>query len=87
PPVDHRRGAWYFSRLLWWTTSRHRCQLFGIQHLLSATLDDSYNDFRAASSNGMRFVGITADPSGSPFPDDVVSARDLHGLEDALARL
>ncbi|GGX99487.1 haloacid dehalogenase [Litchfieldella qijiaojingensis] len=50
-------------------------------------IGDSYNDYRAASSNGTRFVGITADPTVSPFPDDVVTAIDLSGLEAALARL
>ncbi|GHE22183.1 HAD family hydrolase [Halomonas urumqiensis] len=50
-------------------------------------IGDSYNDFRAASSNGTRFIGITADPTASPFPDDTITTVDLHGLEDALSRL
>lgn len=50
-------------------------------------IGDSYNDFRAARSNGTRFVGVTADPKASPFPDDTVTICDLHGLEAALERL
>lgn len=50
-------------------------------------IGDSYNDYRAARSNGTRFIGVTADPAASPFPDDVITITDLHGLEDALARL
>ncbi|MBB3331674.1 HAD superfamily hydrolase (TIGR01549 family) [Halomonas campaniensis] len=50
-------------------------------------IGDSYNDYRAARSNGTRFIGITADPAASPFPDDVVTAVDLTGLELALTKL
>ncbi|WP_275286766.1 HAD family hydrolase [Halomonas elongata] len=48
-------------------------------------IGDSYNDYRAARSNGTGFIGITAEPAASPFPDDVVTALDLCGLEAALA--
>lgn len=47
-------------------------------------IGDSYNDYRAASSNGTRFIGITADPAASPFPSNVITTADLHGLEAAL---
>ncbi len=47
-------------------------------------IGDSYNDYRAARSNGTRFVGVSADPGASPFPGDVITVRDLHGLEAAL---
>lgn len=50
-------------------------------------IGDSYNDYRAARSNGTRFVGVTAEPAASPFPDDTVTTLDLHGLEAALTRL
>ncbi|MCE8035544.1 HAD family hydrolase [Billgrantia tianxiuensis] len=50
-------------------------------------IGDSYNDYRAARSNGTRFVGVTADPEVSPFPDETITVRDLHGLEAALAQL
>ena len=50
-------------------------------------IGDSYNDYRTARGNGTHFVGICAERGASPFPDDVVTASDLHGLEAALARL
>lgn len=50
-------------------------------------IGDTYNDYRAARSNGTRFVGVTADPSASPFPGDTPTVLDLRGLEDALRRL
>ncbi|MDW7745588.1 HAD family hydrolase [Halomonas sp.] len=50
-------------------------------------IGDSYNDYRAARSNGTAFIGVTADPSASPFPDDVVTTMDLTGLEMALSKL
>nr|WP_221188531.1 HAD family hydrolase [Halomonas cerina] len=50
-------------------------------------IGDSYNDYRAARSNGTAFIGVTADPTASPFPDDVITIVDLTGLEAALARL
>ncbi|SDK10991.1 HAD family hydrolase [Billgrantia gudaonensis] len=50
-------------------------------------IGDSYNDYRAARSNGTIFVGVTADPGASPFPGDVVTVTDLTGLEAALKRL
>ncbi|WP_416138907.1 HAD family hydrolase [Halomonas sp. HK25] len=50
-------------------------------------IGDSYNDYRAARSNGTRFIGITADPPNSPFPSDVVTSIDLRGLESALRQL
>lgn len=50
-------------------------------------IGDSYNDYRAARSNATLFVGVTADPASSPFPNDVVTTVDLHGLEEALGRL
>ncbi|WP_224749968.1 HAD family hydrolase [Halomonas sp. ML-15] len=50
-------------------------------------IGDSYNDYRTARGNGTRFVGVCADPSASPFPDEVVTTPDLHGLEAAMARL
>ncbi|MFQ3789504.1 HAD family hydrolase [Halomonas sp. A29] len=53
----------------------------------SVMIGDSYNDFRAARSNGTHFVGVTADPSASPFPGDTITIRDLHGLETALKQL
>lgn len=48
---------------------------------------DSYNDYRAARSNGTHFVGITADPDESPFPADVLKIVDLNDLEGALSEL
>ncbi|WP_240454100.1 HAD family hydrolase [Halomonas sp. NO4] len=50
-------------------------------------IGDSYNDYRAARSNGTAFIGVTTDPAASPFPGDVVTTTDLTGLETALARL
>ncbi|SDM37106.1 Phosphoglycolate phosphatase, HAD superfamily [Franzmannia pantelleriensis] len=50
-------------------------------------IGDSYNDYRTARGNGTRFVGVCADPSASPFPDDVATIRNLRRLEAALARL
>ena len=47
-------------------------------------IGDSYNDYRAARSNGTHFVGVTANPAQSPFPDDVVTIKDLHTLAKAL---
>jgi phosphoglycolate phosphatase len=62
-------------------TRRHHAP----QH--TVMIGDSYNDFRAARSNGARFVGVTADPHASPFPSDTLTTRDLHGLEEALLGL
>lgn len=65
----------------------------GLGHLLNrhghraprtVMVGDSYNDYRAARSNGTGFLGVTADPAASPFPSDVVTTHDLHGLEAAL---
>ncbi|WP_240455537.1 HAD family hydrolase [Halomonas faecis] len=50
-------------------------------------IGDSYNDYRAARSNGTAFIGVTADPAASPFPSDIVTTTDLTGLEAALERL
>lgn len=47
-------------------------------------IGDSYNDYRAARSNGTHFVGVTANPAQSPFPDDVVAIKDLRTLAQAL---
>jgi phosphoglycolate phosphatase-like HAD superfamily hydrolase len=60
--------------------SRH-----GHQADRTVMIGDSYNDYRAARSNGTGFIGITADPAASPFPTDVATTIDLHGLEAALA--
>lgn len=50
-------------------------------------IGDSYNDYRAARSNGTSFIGVTADPAASPFPGDVITTVDLFGLETALESL
>ncbi|WP_248730033.1 MULTISPECIES: HAD family hydrolase [Halomonadaceae] len=50
-------------------------------------IGDSYNDYRTASGNGTRFVGIAADLAISPFPADVITSCDLDGLERALHAL
>lgn len=50
-------------------------------------IGDSYNDYRAARSNGTLFVGVTANPHDSPFPGDVITIKDLHTLAHALTLL
>ncbi|MCH4811397.1 HAD family hydrolase [Vreelandella neptunia] len=50
-------------------------------------IGDSYNDYRAARSNGTLFVGVTANPAESPFPNDVITIKDLHALTHALTLL
>jgi len=51
-------------------------------------IGDSYNDYRAARSNGTHFVGILADDAGhSPFPATSVNLPNLGTLEVGLARL
>lgn len=50
-------------------------------------IGDTYNDYRTANGNGTLFIGVTATASPSPFPGDVITTRDLHGLEAALRRL
>lgn len=47
-------------------------------------IGDSYNDYRAARSNGTLFVGVTANPAQTPFPDDIVTIKDLQTLPQAL---
>lgn len=47
-------------------------------------IGDSYNDYRAARSNGTHFVGVTANPAQSPFPGDIVTIKDLRTLVEAL---
>lgn len=56
------------------------------QHAAQDTvmIGDTYNDYRAARSNGTLFIGVTAGPGASPFPNDVMTIADLHGLEEAL---
>lgn len=65
----------------------------GLRNLLSrhqhspkttVMIGDSYNDYRAARSNGTHFIGVTANPSQSPFPADVVTINDLRSLAQAL---
>jgi phosphoglycolate phosphatase-like HAD superfamily hydrolase len=67
----------------------------GLRNLLSrqghaarhtVMVGDSYNDYRAARSNGTHFIGVTAEPEASPFPDTTTTILDLHGLENALSR-
>lgn len=49
---------------------------------------DSYNDYRAARSNGTHFLGIIAeDATHSPFPGSTLTTPDLHDLEAMLERL
>lgn len=50
-------------------------------------IGDSYNDYRAAHSNGSRFIGVAAEPNQSPFPADTVVINDLSQLEEALLSL
>lgn len=50
-------------------------------------IGDSYNDYRAARSNGTLFVGVTANPNDSPFPKDAITIKDLHTLAHALTLL
>lgn len=50
-------------------------------------IGDSYNDYRAARSNGTLFVGVAAQPQRSPFPSDTQVINDLHSLETALTKL
>jgi phosphoglycolate phosphatase-like HAD superfamily hydrolase len=50
-------------------------------------IGDSYNDYRAARSNGTRFIGVAAEPHQSPFPADTVVINDLSQLEEALLSL
>ncbi|MBZ9557807.1 MULTISPECIES: HAD family hydrolase [unclassified Modicisalibacter] len=69
----------------------------GLRNLLDARghapartvmIGDSYNDYRAARSNGTHFVGIlAADAEHSPFPAHTVTQPDLIDLEASLARL
>lgn len=50
-------------------------------------IGDSYNDYRAARSNGTAFVGVGSPGEASPFPTDTTTIEDLHGLDQALAGL
>ncbi|MBZ9566293.1 HAD family hydrolase [Modicisalibacter tunisiensis] len=51
-------------------------------------IGDSYNDYRAARSNGTHFVGILSDGAEhSPFPAHAVIQPNLVDLEASLARL
>lgn len=50
-------------------------------------IGDSYNDYRAARSNGTAFIGVTADPTASPFSADTPSVIDLRELDQALTGL
>ncbi|MGR4070182.1 HAD hydrolase-like protein [Halomonas sp. LR3S48] len=90
--VEKRELARYFSEVVGSPPDK----VTGLRNLLvrcghaaheTVMIGDSYNDFRAARSNGTRFVGVTADPGASPFPDDTITVRDLHGLEAALQEL
>ncbi|TVP46372.1 MAG: HAD family hydrolase [Halomonas sp.] len=61
--------------------------LLNRHHLAAKTtvmIGDSYNDYRAARSNGTHFIGVTANPAQSPFPNDVVTINDLRTLAQAL---
>ncbi|GAA5174999.1 HAD family hydrolase [Modicisalibacter zincidurans] len=60
----------------------------GFDAACTVMIGDSYNDYRAARSNGTHFLGILAgDASHSPFPTNSVILPDLTDLEDGLARL
>ncbi|MDW5377594.1 HAD hydrolase-like protein [Halomonas sp. HP20-15] len=60
----------------------------GFDAARTVMIGDSYNDYRAARSNGTHFVGILADDaSHSPFPANSVTLPDLTDLEGGLARL
>ncbi len=60
----------------------------GFAAMRTVMIGDSYNDYRAARSNGTHFVGILADDAGhSPFPANSVTLPDLGDLEAGLARL
>lgn len=49
---------------------------------------DSYNDYRAARSNGTRFIGVLPETTAhSPFPGNTPCVPDLFGLEAALEKL
>lgn len=50
-------------------------------------IGDSYNDYRAARSNGTLFIGVMADCNISPFPADIITVPNLLVLEHALTRL
>lgn len=58
---------------------------------LSATqtvmVGDSYNDYRAARSNGTTFIGVVAPGDAMPFPPDTPTVQDLHGLYPQLQTL
>ena len=49
---------------------------------------DSYNDYRAARSNGTQFLGIMeSDAAHSPFPGNVLTTPDLNELDTVLEKL
>jgi len=51
-------------------------------------IGDSYNDYRAARSNGTYFIGIKSNSSTlSPFPEEIPIQPDLVHLENALRLL
>ncbi|WP_136068532.1 HAD family hydrolase [Modicisalibacter radicis] len=67
---------------------RNLIERHGFAAARTVMIGDSYNDYRAARSNGTHFVGILADDTGhSPFPSDSVTLPDLGDLEAGLERL
>ncbi|ALM54797.1 haloacid dehalogenase [Halomonas huangheensis] len=50
-------------------------------------IGDSYNDFRAARSNGTAFIGVVAADSDMPFPSDTAIVSDLYELNAQLKEL
>ena len=51
-------------------------------------IGDSYNDYRAARSNGTRFIGVLPEAAThSPFPGNTPCVPDLHALDAALRSL
>jgi len=60
----------------------------GFDAARTVMIGDSYNDYRAARSNGTHFLGIHAgDASHSPFPANSLILPDLTDLETGLTRL
>lgn len=90
--VEQRQLAAYFDEVIGAPPDKAT----GLGNLLSrqrhaakqtVMIGDSYNDYRAARSNGTLFVGVAAQPQRSPFPSDTQIINDLSQLEDALTKL
>lgn len=54
--------------------------IYGLDPSRTLLIGDSQQDLKAATDNGLRFVGRVPEGVASPFPEDAFVVQDLHAL-------